>query len=244
MLYGMTRKDYEELFSEPWDGQYPKSTNAAIEELRLRGLDADKSRLDYLMRKGEIEAVVKKGRNCKWTKESVDGAAEVLDRAKAYTKAAAAWAARHVLYAQYVRAFNEAKRHLLHVEPDMQILTVHPYGYGVGRKGGPGSLPGYEGAPYNLVLYHVDEKYLVRLAKSLRKFGHPVGEAVEKCVKQLRDQRDVNRAILDEDNKVEKAAAAAKPRVRKKVGRAVGPAKRRAVKPAKGAKAAAKRKRK
>lgn len=234
MLYGLIRADYEELFTQLWDRDYPKNTNAAIEELRQRGLDADKSRLDYLMRKGEIQAVFKKGRNYKWSKANVDEAAEVLDRAKAFTKAAAAWAARHVLYRQYLRAFADARGLWPMVDTDLLVVSVYPYGYGLKEMAKSGGK-GYEYWPYNLVVYGLDEKHLKAVARS--RPGGPLRQMIINCLRQ----REVDRAILDEDKKIEKAAGPAKGRVGKKVARAIGAGKRRPAKATKPAKPARKR---
>lgn len=212
MQYALTRKDYEQLCRDDRDREerYPKSTGRAIEELRLRGLDAD--RLEYILQKADIDLGFKPGCNRRWSKKTIDQAAEALDRARAYTKKTAACAAHHIQYAQYLQAVKDAMLKGRHVDTDMQVITIWPYGYGF--KKGPGSLPGYELAPYNLLLFHVDEKYLKRLAKAFREHDDPQGDAVVKSLVELKTQREIERAIL---NTGERRAAKAKKVTRTKV---------------------------
>lgn len=129
MDYGLKRKDYEELLllghgevhqgmrledaspeeQRRWvDAEYPKSTQAAVVELRGRGLDASAPTLEYLIRKGEIPTPKGEGRSRKWSRRDIDRAAAFMEAEQMFTPGTVARMVYNIDPAQDIRARNEA----------------------------------------------------------------------------------------------------------------------------------------
>lgn len=217
MFYAMSRVDYEALFTEDEARVYPKDTRGAIRELRDRGLDADTSRLDYLMRLDKIQKPFGSGRNLKWLAENIDEAAGVLERMKSYTPQAATWAQLHVLYAQQQQALREAQRLWpeVHEQHDLLAFTVFPYAHGY--KGLPATqAKGYADYPYNMVFYTVDEPGLKTLNRRKDDVGRWAGDLLAKRRAREKAEKAGKRAgpAKRRDSKRGKAAKGRK--VRKK----------------------------
>lgn len=149
MRYAMTRDDYEELCilgQEAQDApdkvkadiiakEYPKSTEEAVLELRKRGLNVDRAKLDYLIRKQAIsEPRAGTGRNRLWTKRDIDKAARYLDEQQDYVPTAVACMVDNIDPGQDERAFQQvcAENADVHPSRDYFVREVFPGAAGVG----------------------------------------------------------------------------------------------------------------
>ena len=180
MHYAMARQDYERLFPDDvLEGEYPKNSNAAIVELRSRGLDADLSRVNYMISRGDVEKPFGRGRNLRWHRENLDQAAEVLDGEGRYTRQAAPWAGLHVLFAQQRDAVREARDLWPEVDTDFLKTVIVPYGW---RGPVVVAKSEYDRSPYNLVSYEFDQELLERLAA----LKGPQRQAARNCLAAFR----------------------------------------------------------
>jgi hypothetical protein len=80
----LSKRDRETLgedeLAELIEAEYPKPTELAALELRARGIDANASTLDYLIKKNAIPTPSGgTGRNRRWTPADIDRAAEYLE---------------------------------------------------------------------------------------------------------------------------------------------------------------------
>lgn len=150
MQYALERPDYEELFIFP-EGQlgppevreqilaqvYPKTTEAAVAELRTRGLDTDRAALDYLIKRGRVlEPTGGTGRNRRWTREDIDRAAEYLDREAVYVPGTVTRMFLNIDPAQDIRAQREVFEANPHMppDPDRFVMEISPGAPGAGLR--------------------------------------------------------------------------------------------------------------
>jgi len=155
MGYALQRKDYEELVvlghgetylgvrledapaedQRKWlDGEYPKSTEQGVLELRARGLDATGAVIEYLIRKGEIKPPGGEGRNRKWSRADIDRLADYLDERQVYVPGTAARAFYNIDPAQDMRALRKAFRDNPEIppNPDLLVMEIKPGAAGLG----------------------------------------------------------------------------------------------------------------
>jgi len=148
MQYALNRADYEDLFLLPFaetektekarkralDREYPRSTVAAANELRTRGLDARAHILDYLIKKGEIRGPEGEGRNRKWMPADIDEAAEYMDARGMYVPGTVARMFYDIDPGQDLRARREAfrKNPDLPMDASRFVMTIKPGAPGVG----------------------------------------------------------------------------------------------------------------
>lgn len=150
MTAALGRHDYEQLklispidrkhlseqeLAELVDGQYPKSTEGAALELRERGIDANPSVLDYLIKKGHIkEPKGDGGRSRRWSKVDIDRAFDYLDEQQAYVPGTVARKFLGIDAAQDLKAQMEALQKHPELGPDMSrfVMEIMPHALGVG----------------------------------------------------------------------------------------------------------------
>jgi hypothetical protein len=151
MRYALSRADYEELFVLPSGGaagaaqeakdaalgrEYPKSTEAAANELRTRGLDARAHIIDYLIKKGVVRGPKGEGRNRKWAPEDIDAVAEYMDTEGMYVPGTVARMFYDIDPGQDIRAEREAfrKNPDLPMDSSYFIMTIKPGAAGLGLR--------------------------------------------------------------------------------------------------------------
>jgi len=149
MSYALKRDDYEDLFIflegdvAPEDRDqilaehYPRTTEAAVGELRTRGLDTDPAALDYLIKKGRIpEPTGGTGRNRRWTREDIEHAAEHLDREAVYVPGTVTRMFLNIDPGQDIRAQREAFEANPHLPPDPDhfVMEIFPGAAGAGLR--------------------------------------------------------------------------------------------------------------
>ncbi|MEN6385896.1 MAG: hypothetical protein ABFD79_11970 [Phycisphaerales bacterium] len=149
MNYALERKDYNELVlcgglserapkeikKKILDDAYPRNTDAAVSELRSRGLNVDAAMLDYLIRKEEIKGPASgSGRNRQWYPENVDEAAEYLDGQASYNPGTMMRYFLNINPAQDIRAQRKALQEnpQLGGNTSLLVMTVMPGAPGVG----------------------------------------------------------------------------------------------------------------
>lgn len=122
-LRGMTRAEWDEL--NP-DYEYPTNTGAAVNELRSRGFDANADTLDYMVRKGIVDAApAERARNKPaWTKRRIDQAAKWMDSQEWFSPLGWFWYLHDIDPLQYRQAEFDAQ--MKYGNPDAVAMIMFP----------------------------------------------------------------------------------------------------------------------
>ena len=141
--YLLKRYDYGQLF--PNDSDYPKSTSAALGELRARGIDVNRALVYNMIQNKKIRRPLKGARDFEWFPDTIDELAQY-----AYDKgywSPVTYARQHfnIHPAQHIRALREAGDRHPGLYPDQFSRRIGP------------SKPGY--GDYGIIEYAVPHSF-------------------------------------------------------------------------------------
>ena len=112
MPTGLSRSEFERLRRSGVPDEYPKPTQAVVQELQERGYAVDVTVLNYLVKTGRVHPSRIGQRNFSWLPDQIDAVAEVLEEQQSFQPAVVAARSFGFLYSAYLDALRQAVQQL------------------------------------------------------------------------------------------------------------------------------------
>lgn len=138
MPTGLSRSEFERLRRSGVPDEYPKPTQAVVQELQERGYAVDVTVLNYLVKTGRVHPSRIGQRNFSWLPDQIDAVAEVLEEQQSFQPAVVAARSFGFLYSAYLDALRQAVQQLrvesgdpaIAEDPALFVMHVYPPRFG------------------------------------------------------------------------------------------------------------------